>query len=57
MALRELEMETSMRFWQIAAPALCVLATIPTAFAQAGADTVRKIEEYRQALAEGNPAE
>ena len=28
-----------------------------TAFAQQGADTVKKIEEYRAALADGNPAE
>jgi sulfur-oxidizing protein SoxA len=28
-----------------------------TAVAQSGADTIRKIEEYRQALADGNPAE
>ena len=57
MALREFGMETNMRFWRIAAVALCALAASPAAFAQAGADTIRKIEEYRQALADGNPAE
>ncbi len=34
------------------------LAALPTlVLAQAGADTVKKIEEYRQALADGNPAD
>ena len=46
-----------MQVWRIAAAALCALAACPPAHAQAGADTVRKIEEYRQALADGNPAE
>ena len=38
--------------------AVLVLAFAGTAaFAQSGDDTIRKIEEYRQALASGNPAE
>jgi sulfur-oxidizing protein SoxA len=32
-------------------------ATAGHAFAQAGDDTIRKIEDYRQALADGNPAD
>jgi len=34
-----------------------LLAVAGAAHAQSGADTIKKIEEYRQALADGNPAE
>jgi sulfur-oxidizing protein SoxA len=40
----------------MAAFAAIVFSCSP-AIAQSGADTIRKIEEYRQALADGNPAE
>ena len=41
----------------LAAPLALSLMLPSAAFAQAGADTIKKIEEYRQALADGNPAE
>ena len=41
----------------LAAPLALSLMLPPAAFAQAGADTIKKIEEYRQALSDGNPAE
>ena len=38
-------------------PLYLPLCLPPAALAQSGADTIKKIEEYRQALASGNPAE
>jgi sulfur-oxidizing protein SoxA len=48
-----------MRALRIAALLLgmAALAAAGAASAQSGADTVKKIEEYRQALADGNPAD
>ena len=44
------------RTWPAVA-ALALACACPGAMAQSGADTIKKIEEYRQALAGGNPAE
>lgn len=48
-----------MNRWRMAVPALLAAGLMASgaAQAQAGGDTIKKIEEYRQALADGNPAD
>src|ERR1700754_2978805 len=43
--------------WAAAGLAAALMAATGGAQAQSGSDTIKKIEEYRQALADGNPAD